>query len=122
MTGRREIQLLQEDVKRRFWCLWQFFGYVGGEDWPRRYGTPEAAVDAAISEYPVELRQEARHQLVAVMAENEDDKAFERVLIDGFGVNVNFKLPSEARAFAETIESRLLGSIKAHFDNKAGGG
>jgi hypothetical protein len=120
MTGRRERQLLQVDMERRFWCLWQFFGYVGGEDWPRRYGTPEAALDAAVSEYPVELRQKVRHQLVAVMAENEDDETFERVLTDGFGVNVNFKLPSEARAFAESIESRLLGSIKAHFDEARG--
>ena len=40
------------------------------------------------------------------------------MLNDGLGVNVYFKTPADARAFAEDVERRLFSSIKAHFEPK----
>jgi CdiI immunity protein len=121
MTGQRARRLLGDEARRRYWRLSQFLGSYLHEDWPIHYGTPEAAVDAAIAEYPVELRQVVRQQLNAVLVENEDDVALERLLDSGFGVNVRFKHASEARAFAEDVERRLLVSIKEHFDGQRSG-
>jgi hypothetical protein len=105
-------------MERRFWRLWQFLGGYFHEDRDLLYGTPEQALERAMAEYPVELRREVRHQLVAVMAETEGDETFECVLTDGLGVNIHLKHPSEARAFAEHVERRLLASIKEHFDGQ----
>ena len=80
------------------------------------YGTPEQAVDAAISEYPTDLRQQTRRELASVLAETPDDKQLRDVLNSGLGVNVHFGKPEEARAFAEGVERKLMASIKSDFE------
>ena len=116
MTGRRARRLLWEDMETRFYRLQQFLGSYLHEDWPIHHGTPEKAVEDAISEHPVELLQQVRRELRTVMLECPDDAELLGVLNDGLGVNVYFKKPAEARAFAEDVEEKLLASIKSHFE------
>jgi hypothetical protein len=116
MTGRRARRLLQEDMAARFHRLGQFFGCYLHEDRGIFHGSPEQALDAAIADHPVAMRQEVRRQLAAVMAEYPDNADLGRVLNDGLGVNLYFKQPADARTFAEMVDRRLLESIEAHFD------
>ena len=115
MAGRRARQLLREDIDRRFYRLHQFLGAYLHEDWPQESGTPERAVERAIEEYPIELRQQVRRELRAVLSEATEDERLRDLLNVGFGVNVHFKKAEEARAFANDVEARLLRSIKEHF-------
>lgn len=108
--------MLREDMDRRFYRLGQFLGGYLHEDWPYFHGTPERAVDKAIEEYPIDLRQEVRRELRALLSEVTEDDRLLDVLNWGLGVNVHFKKPEEARAFAEDVEARLMRSIKDHFD------
>lgn len=116
MTGRRARQMLREDMDRRFYRLGLFLGGYLHQDWPRLYGTPEMAVQKAIEEYPIELRQQVRRELHAVLSEATEDDKLRDVLNWGLGVNVHFKKPEEARAFAEDVEAKLMESIEQHFE------
>ena len=80
------------------------------------HGTPEAAVDTAIAEYPTDLLQQTRRELAAMLAETPDDTRLRKVLNGGLDVNVYFKKPAEARAFAELVERKLMAAIKTRFD------
>ncbi len=111
MTGRRARGLLRDDMESRFYRLGQFLGYFH-ED---RDGTPEQVLEAAIADYPVELRQQVRRELAAVMTEYPEDDDLRTVLNDGLGVNVYFRKPEEARQFAAMVQQRLFDSIEAHF-------
>ena len=104
-------------MDRRFFRLQQFLGGYLNEGWPYVHGTPERAVETAIDECPIELRQQVRRELHAVLSEVTDDKEFLEVLNLGLGVNVHFKRPEEARTFAEGVEAKLMRSIKEHFGN-----
>lgn len=117
MTGRRARRLLQDDMEARFDRLRQFFGGYFHQDMGIFHGSPEQALDAAIADHPVALRQEVRRQLAAVMAEYAgDDAGLRTALNHGLGVNVYFRAPAEARAFAGMVDRKLLEAIRAHFD------
>ena len=103
-------------MDQRFYRLGQFLGCYLHEDWPHLYGTPEKAVEKAIEEYPIELRQQVRRELQAVLSEATEDDKLRDVLNLGLGVNVHFQKSEEARTFAEDVEARLIRSIKQHFD------
>jgi hypothetical protein len=105
-------------MEQRFYRLGQFLGCYLHEDWPEMHGTPEKAVEAAISEYPIELRQQVRHELATLLEETTDDTQLRSRLNDGLGVCVYFKQPAEARTFAEEAEAKLMNSIKQHFEAK----
>ncbi len=98
--------------------LQQFLGGYLHEDWPEESGTPQAAVDAAIADYPLELRQQVRRELAALLRSTNEDTSLRRVLNDGLGVNVYFRKPVEARAFAEAVERKLLESIKTEYEDR----
>jgi hypothetical protein len=115
MTGRRARQMLREEMDRRFYRLGQFLGGYLHQDWPHFYGTPEKAVEKAIEEYPIELRQQVRRELLVVLSEATEDKELRKALNEGLGVNVHFKKPEEARAFAQEVEAKLMRSITEHF-------
>ena len=119
MTGRRTR--LRDELERRFPQLRQFFSGCLHEDWPEMHGTPGKAVDWAISEYPIELRQQVRHELATLFEEAADDVDLRSKLGDGLGVCVHFKKPVEARAFAEQAEAKLMASIQRHFELKRRG-
>ena len=109
MSGRR-VQL-HEEMHSRFERLWQFLGGYLHQDWPELHGTPEGAVSDAIADYPLEMLEEVHRQLEAVLAETPDDTRLRAVLNGGFGVNVYFRRPAEARAFADDTLDRLEAAI-----------
>ena len=115
MTGSRARRLLREEMERRYYRLRQFLACYLHEDWPEFYGSPQRAIDVAIAEYPIELRQQVRKELATLLDEAPDDVELREKLNNGLGVCVYFKEPGEARAFALDAEERLMTSIKKHF-------
>lgn len=106
---------LRTATEARYPRLWQFFGAYLHEDWSIFSGTPEKAVEQAIADYSVPLRQQARRELVDLLERCDDDADLRRILNDGLGVNVYFKEAGQARAFAEEVERKLIESIRSHF-------
>ena len=111
-------QRYRDEAEGRYAKLSQFLGGVLHEDRQEMYGTPEAAVDCAIAEYPVELLREVRHELVTMLDRCSDDTQLRSLMKFGLGVNLHFKKPAEARAFAEQVGAKLLAAIQAHFERK----
>lgn len=109
-------QRYRDEAEARYAKLSQFLGGVLHEDRQKLYGSPEAAVDYAIAEYPIELLRELRHELVAMLDRCSDDTQLRSLINFGLGVNLYFKNPAEARAFAEQVGMKLLAAIKVHFD------
>jgi hypothetical protein len=107
-----------DEAEARYPMLQQFFGCYLHEDWPEESGTPQAAVNAAIAGYPLEMRRQARRELEALLRSTDDDSTLRRVLNDGLGVNVYFRESGEARAFAEEAERKLLDSIQGEFERR----
>ena len=103
-------------MERRYRLLSQFLGSYLHQNWPDFYETPDQAVETAIEECPTELRQQLRRELASLLAETPDDKQLRDVLNWGLGVGVYFRRPEEARAFAESVEEKLMTSIKREFD------
>ena len=117
MSG-RHVQL-GEEMQSRFERLWQFLGGYLHQDWPELHATPEGAVADAIADYPLEMLEEVHRQLQSVLAETPDDTRLRSVLNGGFGVNVYFHRPAEARAFADSTLNQVHAAItersrKAH--------
>ena len=108
------------EAEARYPILQQFFGCYLHEDWTIDCATPQQAVDAAISAYPVAQRQQVRRELAALLGSTDDDTRLRRALNDGLGVNLYFRKPGEARAFAEEVERKLLASIKSDFEDRRG--
>jgi hypothetical protein len=106
---------LRDEAEDLYPVLGQMLGGYLHEDWPIFSGTPEKAVDDAIADRTIEHRQQARRELLALLAASDDDTRLRKVLNEGLGVNVLFRKPGEARAFAEEIERKLLASVKEHF-------
>jgi hypothetical protein len=71
------------------------------------HGSPEDAVDDAISKATLERLRDAHRQLLAVRAKVEDDADLRRVLNDCFGVKVFFRRPKEAHLFADMLGKKL---------------
>jgi hypothetical protein len=110
-------QRYRDEAEAHYPRLSQFLGGYLHEDWPEMHGTPEAAVDKAISEYPIELRRTVRKELADLLARMEDNTQLRSFMEFGLGVWVYFKKPAEARSFAEEVERKLLSSIQSHFEH-----
>ena len=109
---------LRLETEARYPLLSQFLGCYLHEDWDIFSGTPEKAVDQAIAESGVSIRQRVRGELIDLLEGCDDDVRLRRIINDGLGVNLWFKQPGEARAFAEQVERKLLLSIKSHFQDR----
>ena len=105
-------------MERRYSRLYQFFGCYFHQDFGIMHGSVEDALAAAIADHSVELRQQVRRELRAVMDEYPDPKMLAAVLNDGLGVCFYSTKPGWARDFAEMAERELLASIKAHFEDR----
>lgn len=116
MNGRRAR--FREEMERRFYRLSQFFGCYFHQDFDIIHGSVEDALAAAIADHSVELRQQVRRELRAVMDEYPDPKVLAAVLGDGLGVCFYSTEPGWARGFTEMVERELLASIKAHFEDR----
>jgi len=104
-----------DEEGERYPVLGQLLGYLN-EDWPIDYGTPEKAIDAAIADFPLKMRQRMRSELAGLLSEYEDDHPRLRAVLNkSLHVNVYFKKPAEARAFAEETERKLMESIRGAF-------
>jgi len=121
MGGGRTRRSLHEEIAQRFFPLGQFLGCYLHQDWPRFHATPEEAVEQAIEEYPIELRQDVRRKLHALLTELTDDWELRDALNEALGVSVYFKKPEAARAFAMDVEAKLMASIKGHFGRPPAG-
>lgn len=110
---------VRAEAEARYPTLRQFLGCYLHEDRPCG-ATPQDAVDTAIAEYPVACRQQVRRELVALLGSTDEDTSLRRVLNDGLGVNVYFRKPREARAFAEEVERKLLASIRTEYEHRRG--
>jgi hypothetical protein len=82
------------------------------------YGSPEAAIDYAIREYPIELLREVRHELLAMLDRYSDDTQLRSLMNVGLGVNIFFKIPGQTRVFAEMVGSKLFAAIQNDFERK----
>ena len=101
----------------RYPMLQQFLGCYLHQDWPEESGTPQRAVEEAIADCPLERRRQVRRELAALLRSTDEDTSLRRVLNDGLGVEVYFREPSEARAFAEEVERKLLESVRSEFES-----
>ena len=106
----RELRL---EAEERWPTLKNFLGCYLHQDWPVDDGSPEAAIDHAISDHSLEDRR-----LVAKEWRDWNGKVGSktdprRQVNDGFGVNLFFKKPQEARAFMNLVYDKLVSSIKA---------
>lgn len=108
-------QRIWAEMEALYPTLQQFFGCYLHED---RCATPQQAVDAAIADYPLPHRQCVRRELADLLGSTQDDTRLRRVLNDGLGVNVFFRKPGEARAFAEEAQRKLLQSIKTEYEDR----
>jgi CdiI immunity protein len=106
---------VRAEVEARYPALRQFFGCHLHADCLIDYATPHQAVDAAIAVAPAAHRQRLRRELADLLGSTDEDTRLRRVLNDGLGVNLSFRKPREARAFAEAVERKLLESPKAAY-------
>ncbi len=106
---------MREATRARYPALDECLGFYLGEDWPEYSVTPEMAVDNAIAEYPINILQQARRELAALLDSCDDDDRLRDILNNGLGVNVRFRMPAEARSFAVEVERRLLAAIQAYY-------
>jgi hypothetical protein len=103
---------VRAETEARYATLRQFLACYLHEDCLPDYGSPQQAVDAAIVEYGPAARQQVLRELIALLSSTDDDTRLRRFLNDGLGVNVSFRKPAEARAFAQEVERKLLASMK----------
>ena len=108
---KRRARQLRFEAEERWPTLRHFLGYCH-EDWPEMYGSPEGAIDTAISEYPLEMRQEALREWRDWNATAGDVEDVRDLLNDGFGVNVNFRKPIEGRNFMNSVYEKLIVSVR----------
>ena len=109
MGRTRKLRLEAED---RWPTLYQFLGGYLHQDWPEDDGTPEAAVDHAISDYSLEQRKLVAKEWWDWNAKIGSQNDPRRHVNEGLGVNVFFRKPEEARAFMNLVYDKLIVSIR----------
>jgi hypothetical protein len=103
-------QRVRDEMEVRYPGLVQFFGSYLHEDWPTEYSTPQMAVEAAIAEASNGFRRQVRQELADLLHRTADDVSLRKFLNRGFGVNVYFRKPAEARKFAMSAHDLVLDS------------
>ena len=106
---RREIRL---ETKKRWPTLYEFLAGYCHEDWPEIYGSPEAAVDAAIADYLLPMRQQVLKEWRDWNSTRGAEYDLRSAVNDGFGVNIYFKEPSAARQFMNMVYDKLIVSVR----------
>jgi hypothetical protein len=108
----RRLRELRIETKDRWPMLDQFLGAYCHQDWPEDYDSPEGAVDAAISDHPLEMRQEALRQWRDWNASVGIEDDVRKLVNDGFGVSVFFKRPIDGRNFMNLVYDKLILSVR----------
>ena len=106
----REIRLESEE---RWPTLRQVLCCNFDEDWDRLYGSPAGAVDAAIADYPLPVRQQALKEWRDWNADKGAQYDPRDAVNDGLGVNVLFNKPEEARQFMNLVYDKLIVSVRS---------
>ena len=101
---------VRTETEARYPALRQFFACTLHPDCLVDYATPEDALDAAIAEHPSSHRQLLHRELAALLSSTGDDTRLRRILNDGLGIVLSFRKAAEARAFARSVERKLLAS------------
>ncbi|MDC8753067.1 contact-dependent growth inhibition system immunity protein [Erythrobacter sp. sf7] len=105
----RDIRL---EAEGRWPTLYQFLGAYCHQDWPEDYGTPEAAVDAAIADYLLPIRQQVLQEWRDWNSTRGAEYDPRSAVNDGFGVDVCFEKPSDARQFMNMVYDKLIVSVR----------
>lgn len=108
----RKRYRLRAEIEERWPTLYQFLACYCHQDWTYHYGSFEEAIEAAISDYPLDARQRVLKEWrdCNVIAMTGDD--IRSTLQDGFGVNVYFTTPIDARNFWNTVYDKLIVSVR----------
>ena len=105
-------------AEERWPTLYQFLAAYCHEDLRDFHGTPEGAVDAAVADYSLEMRQtvlrEWRDWNIAEGSKNDPRLAVN----DGLGVNVMFYQPVDARDFMNVVYNKLIVSVRSETEAK----
>jgi hypothetical protein len=93
-------------------ALQQFLSCYLHQDWPDDHGSPEKAIDAAICENPLDFRQAVAREWCDWNATRGGQYDPRAEINDGFGVEVAFENPDEARQFMNSVYDKLVVSIR----------
>lgn len=99
-------------MEERWPTLSQFLGHCH-EDWPELYETVEKAIDAAISSHSLDSRQQALRDWRDCNVAAATGQDIRSLLNDGFGVNVHFEQPIDARNFWNSTYDKLIVSVRS---------
>lgn len=108
-TESRELGL---EARERWPVLYQFLGAYCHQDWPEEHGTPEDAVNAAIADYPLEMRQQVVREWREWNAAAGAVDDVRKMVNEGLGVEVWFEKPSDGRDFMNEVGVKLIASIR----------
>ena len=100
------------DAQERWPDLYQFLAIYPHQDWPAKSGAREAAIAAVIADYDLGQRQSVVRQWCDWNA-HEGSRFDPRAAVnDGFGVELSFAEPVEARIFMNEVYDMLIMSIR----------
>jgi hypothetical protein len=105
-------QKLRKEAEDRWPSLKSFFQAYLHEDWPVDDGTPENAVDRAISETPLSTLKSVASEWWQWNSSAGSAPDPRRHINDGLGVNVHFKTPLDARQFMNLVYDKLIVAIR----------
>ena len=110
--SRRNIER-RRDARDLWPTLAYMLGWYFNEDRQVLHGSAEEALTKAAAELPLETRQSIIREWYDWQSkEGGNDDDLRRFVQDGFGVNLYFKKPIDARNFMSRIHDRLIESIR----------
>jgi hypothetical protein len=101
------------EAQERWPNLVQFLGGYLLQDWPEQSGTPEAAVDAAITGWDLAGRQLALKEWRDWNNLRGCRSDIAASMNDGLGVEVHFASELDARQFMNMVYEKLIASVRA---------
>jgi hypothetical protein len=82
------------------------------EDWDRSDASPEAAIDRAIDDHPLEIRQTIVRQWWDWNNVESSQYDPRPAINDGLGVHIHFESPEAGRHFMNMVYDKLIVSIR----------
>ena len=100
------------EAQERWPHLWQFLGSYLHQDWPEIHGTPQAAIELAIRDYPLEARQQVATEWWDWNVREGSSFDPRPAIREGLGVNIEFETSMEARQFMNRVYDWVIVSIR----------
>jgi hypothetical protein len=104
------------EAEERWPTLSRFLGSYLHEDWPIHSGTPEKAVDEAVSVADFELRRRLLKEWRDWNNVRGCQSDIAVSINDGLGVNVYFEDEVDARSFMNSVYEKLIVAVRAEAD------